>query len=168
VFPMIALFPVFLVLGLFLPGFFLAKYFRHPLWWASAFTSSLVILFHCVFWLGISGAPLTLWTVAAVLIAVSAAAAWLARGSGPLARPDWKDFAARDRILLVTSALVGVVLLVRVAISPMIGYDTSYRWDFLAQRILALGRFDFYPPLDPADFKAYFYVDGIPPMVSFT
>ena len=43
-----------------------------------------------------------------------------------------------------------------------------FRWDFLAQKLLALGRFDFYPPLTPADFRTYFFVDGIPPLVSFT
>src|ERR1035437_6596006 len=48
------------------------------------------------------------------------------------------------------------------------GGDMLFRWDFLAQRLLALGRFDFYPPLTPADFRTYFFVDGIPPMVSFT
>src|SRR6185312_9668244 len=35
-------------------------------------------------------------------------------------------------------------------------------------KILALRQFSFYPPLTPGDFRTYFYVDGIPPMVSFT
>src|SRR5262249_38174001 len=37
-----------------------------------------------------------------------------------------------------------------------------------ARRLLTLGAFNFYPPLTPADFRTYFFVDGIPPLVSFT
>ena len=48
------------------------------------------------------------------------------------------------------------------------GGDTPFRWDFLARQLLAYGKFDFYPPLTPADFRTYFFVDGIPPLVSFT
>ncbi|HEY1337158.1 MAG TPA: glycosyltransferase family 39 protein, partial [Bryobacteraceae bacterium] len=69
---------------------------------------------------------------------------------------------------VATSGTVGLVLLARCAISPLLGFDTRFRWDYLAQKLLALHRFDFYPPLTPADFRTYFYVDGIPPMVSFT
>src|SRR5439155_20848170 len=39
--------------------------------------------------------------------------------------------------------------------------------DFLAQKLFELRKFDFYPPLGPADFHTYFFVDGIPPIVSF-
>ena len=58
-----------------------------------------------------------------------------------------------DRILILSSGLVGGLLFVRCAITPLIGYDTRFRWDFLAQRLFALGRFDFYPPLTAADFR---------------
>jgi hypothetical protein len=44
---------------------------------------------------------------------------------------------------------------------------TIFRWDFLSRRILALGNFTFYPPLQLGDFRSYFYPDGIPPLVSF-
>jgi hypothetical protein len=166
---MLAIFPLFLILGLFLPGFFIAKYFRHPLWWASAFTISLVILFHSIFWLGVFGVSITLWTVLPILLAASAGAFWLQRKfsippepdpAPPLTRQDW--------ILILSSGFVGVVLLVHSAIAPTMGGDTPFRWDFLAQRLLALGKFDFYPPLTPADFRTYFFVDGIPPLISFT
>ena len=60
---MLAIFPLFLVLGLFLPGFFIAKYLRHTLWGASAFTISLLILFHSIFWLGVFHISIRLWTV---------------------------------------------------------------------------------------------------------
>src|SRR5205823_2227550 len=79
--------------------------------------------------------------------------------------PPWTT---QDRTLLLMSGLVGAVLLVHSAITPLMGGDTLFRWDFLAQKLLSLGRFDFYPPLTPADFRTYFFVDGIPPLVSFT
>jgi hypothetical protein len=169
---MLLMFPFFLILGLFLPGFFIARYSRHTLWGASAFTISLLILFHSVFWLGIFHAPIRLWTVLPCLIAASAGAAWLQRRSVIPAKTaetmPAPQLAKRDWILLLSSGFVGVVLLARSGISPLIGYDTQSRWDFLAQWLLALGKFDFYPPLTPADFRIYFWVDGFPPLVSFT
>jgi hypothetical protein len=73
------LFPLLLLLGLFLPGYFVAKSLRNPLSGASAFVISLLILFHSVFWLGIAGAPITLWTVVPCLAGAAAAGAWLAK-----------------------------------------------------------------------------------------
>lgn len=166
---MLAIFPLFLVLGLFLPGFFIAKYLRHTLWWASAFVISLLILFHSIFWLGVFHVSIGLWTVLPSLIATSAGAAWLQRRFAiPVATSPAPQLTPKDRILILSSGFVGAVLLVHSAISPLMGGDMLFRWDFLAQRMLGLGRFDFYPPLTPADFRTYFFVDGIPPLVSFT
>src|ERR1035437_3515410 len=156
-------------LGLFLRGFFIAKYLRHTLWGASAFTISLLILFHSIFWLGVFHISIRLWTVLPSLIAASAGAAWLQRRSAiPVATNPAPRFTTQDRILILSSGFVGAVLLVHSAISPLMGGDMLFRWDFLAQRLLALGRFDFYPPLPPAVFRTFFFVDGTPPMVSFT
>jgi hypothetical protein len=161
--------PLLLVLGLFVPGFFIAKYLRHSLWWASAFAISLLVLFHSVFWLGVFRVPITLWTVLPCLIAASAGAAWLAgRSALPAKTEQTPTWATPDSVLILSSGFVGAALLARSAISPLIAFDTLFRWDFLAQRLLALGKFDFYPPLTPADFRTYFFVDGIPPLVSFT
>ncbi len=166
---MLLIFPLFLILGLFLPGFFIAKALRQALPQVSAFPLSLLVLFHSIFWLGVFGVPLTLWSVLPCLLAVTAAGAWLARKSAiPVDAESAPPWDMPSRILMVSSGLVGLVLLARSAISPLIGFDTRFRWDFLAQRILALHKFDFYPPLHPADFRTYFYVDGIPPLVSFT
>jgi hypothetical protein len=163
---MLLLLPFLLVLGLFLPGFFFAKCVRLPASWAAGFPFSLVVLFHIVFWLGIFHVPITLWTVLPGLLGVSAVVGWLARHNQPAPLKP-RSFGKWDRILLISSGVVGLALVARSAVSPLIGFDTRFRWDFLAQKILALGRFDFYPPLTPADFRTYFYVDGIPPMVSF-
>jgi Dolichyl-phosphate-mannose-protein mannosyltransferase len=166
---MLLLFPFLVVLGLFLPGFFIAKYLGHTFWLASGFLLSLLVLFHTVFWLGIFHIPIGLGTASPCLIAASAGAAWLARRS-PLA-PRTKQappLTTPDRIVLLTSGLVGAAVLAHAAIAPLTGPDTLFRWDFLARQMLRLGRFDFYPPLTPVDFRSYFYVDGIPPLVQFT
>jgi hypothetical protein len=162
--------PLFLLLGLFVPGFFIAKCLRHSLWWASAFAISLLVLFHSVFWLGVFRVPIALWTVLPCLAAVIAAAAWFqkTRSAIPAQTQPATPWATQDRILVLSSGLVGAALLARSAVSPLIAFDTMFRWDFLAQRILALGRFDFYPPIAAADFRTYFFADGIPPLVSFS
>jgi hypothetical protein len=166
---MLSILRFFLLLGLLVPGLFIAKYLRHTLWWASSFALSLLVLFHSVFWLGVFRVPIAWWSVLPCLIAVSAGAAWLGRGSAiPTEGKQAPRLARPDLILILSSAFVGAVLCARSAISPLIGGDTVFRWDFLAQKLLALGTFDFYPPLTPADFRTYFFVDGIPPLVSFT
>ena len=167
---MLAIFPVFLAVGLFLPGFFIAKCFRSRLLPASAFLISLLVLFHGIFWLGIFGISITLWTVLPTLLALSGAAALASRR---FAIPAGRDPAVPvltppERLLIWSTAAVGAVLALRSTTSPLLGGDTLFRWDFLAQRIQAVRTFNFYPPLTPADFRSYFFVDGIPPLVSFT
>jgi hypothetical protein len=167
---MLLTFPFLLLLGYFLPGFFLAKYLRHRQWCASAFVISMLVLFHIIFWLGLFGVSITIWSVLPCLIAASAGAAWLARNSGIFAKTESAvtSWPGLDRLLLLSSVVVGAVLVVRLAVSPLIGFDTAFRWDFLAQKLLALGSFKFYPPLTPPDFRTYFFTDGIPPLVSFS
>ncbi len=159
-----------LPLGLFLPGYFTARLFRLKLWAASAFVLSLPILFHCIFWLGAIGVPIKVWSVAPLLIAATGTLAWAQRKFSP---PHQKESAKApwtgdERILFAASAVVGLILLVHSARTPLVGQDTRFRWDFLAQLIAQFGNFNFYPPLHPADFRSYFFVEGIPPLVSFT
>lgn len=141
----------------------------HSLWWASGFVFSLLILFHSIFWLGTLHAPVALRTVLPCLVVAVAAAAWWARRHlAPMKGGDGAAWDRTDKILMVASMAVVAALVLRAANAPHLGLDTSFRWDFLAQRILAAESFRFYPPLTPEDFRTYFYVDGIPPLVSFT
>jgi len=165
---MLFLLPLLLPLGLLLPGYFLARCLRQSLWGASAFVLSLPILFHCVFWLGILGVPIKLGTVLPLLIAASGAAAWAQRRFSPPAQKSPKTpWTRQERTLFLSAGVVGAILLVDSVRSPLNGSDATFRWDFLAHRLLAVGNFNFYPPFHAADFQNYFYVDGIPPMVSF-
>jgi Dolichyl-phosphate-mannose-protein mannosyltransferase len=157
-----------LPLGLFLPGYFIGRCLGEKLWAPSAFLFSLPILFHCVFWLGVFGVRIQLLPVAALLLIACGAAAWAGRKSArPLSAVTKAPWNRSESILLIASAVVGLILLIHSYQAPLPWPDTRFRWDYLAQRILELGRFNFYPPLHPADFKTYFYVDGIPPLISF-
>jgi hypothetical protein len=58
------------------------------------------------------------------------------------------------------------VFLVRSYYQPLCGWDTPFRWQFLAEQIVLHQSFHFYPPVLPADYAIYFYPDGIAPLVS--
>lgn len=166
---MLALSPILILIGLFLPGSLIARRLGHSLWWASGLVFSLLILFHSAFWMGVAHAPIKLQTVLPILLVISAAAAFWARGALKFAAGgEAAQWDATDRKLLIGCVAVGAALTLRAALSPLLGFDTTFRWDFLARRILATGSFSYYPPLTPQDFRSYFYVDGIPPLVSFT
>jgi len=49
---------------------------------------------------------------------------------------------------------------------PLSGYDTLFRWEFLARQILRYQTLAFYPPMGASDFRIYFYPDGFAPVVS--
>src|SRR5215813_5910655 len=114
------LLPFLLPVGLFLPGVFIARFLERRLWWASAFVVSLLVLFHSVFWLGVSGLSITLWSVLPCLLLAAAATARLTRRSKPLvqASGSWPSTTV-DRILVMSTAIVGLTLLTRSAISPL-------------------------------------------------
>ena len=60
------------------------------------------------------------------------------------------------------------LIFVRLWKAPLLGPDVNFRWHFLAERILKMKNFSYYPPFTPEHFKIYFYPDSIPPMVSFS
>src|SRR4051794_23741680 len=130
--------PLLLLLAFFAPGALAARRLRDPLWWASGLVFSLLILFHSAFWLGVSHAPIALRTVLPILLVATAAAAWWAKRSlaraksGPAASWD-----LTDRLLLGVCAIATAALVYRAATAPLLGFDTTFRWDFLARQILA-------------------------------
>ncbi len=158
--------PFLLIFGFVVPGWFVARWSSLPLQLPAAFVSSLLILFHAVFWVGVAGFPVQLSTVLPCLVAAAIAGAWLTRRSAPPAAVD-RQATALERTLVVSTTLVVVALLAGATFAPLPGPDTMTRWDFLARRMLAVGSFDFYPPLAAADFRHYFFPDGIPPLVPF-
>ncbi|HUB26070.1 MAG TPA: hypothetical protein VL992_11625 [Tepidisphaeraceae bacterium] len=159
-----------LVLGFLLPGYALARWLGADNRWCWAFPLSMVLLFWAVFAAGICGLPVTGPIVGGLLI-VETLAIFLLSGKGaprdlPSAGDAPRTRAARP-IVWGLFILVAVVLF-RTTLWPLSGYDTSFRWDFLARRMLLEHGFSFYPPIGAADYRIYFYTDGIPPLVSFS
>lgn len=153
-----------------LPGYFLSGVLRSPDKWISSFCLSLVVLFHVVFWLGVLGVRLAFAPVFAGLVGLTLIAVAISK----LASPDKTSAVLpRDRLnwralsFWIVTALLTAVVAFRSTWGPLSGWDTPFRWDFLSQQIFRTGRFDFYPPRTVEHFREYFYVDGIPPLVSF-
>jgi hypothetical protein len=168
---MLVLVPVAILLAL-APGYFLSRLLGSRAPWASALVVSLLVLFFGVFLAGVCGLPVRFGTVAAFLAGatvLSALAAWRWTPPAPAVPAAEKvdPPAGLRRVALGAVAVVGAGLLLRCTLWPLTGYDTVWRWDFLARRVLELGRFDFYPPLTPHDFAAYPYPEAIPPLASF-
>jgi hypothetical protein len=154
------------VVGFFLPGYLLARILRRSDRIGAAFVFSVVILFHAIFWMGVSGFELRFGRVLLALLVISAV-------MFPLARKEWFVAVPRvrlsgiEKLLVGIIALLGVIFTMRVLLAPECGFDSIFRWDFLAERMLQLRNFRFYPPMSAADFRVYPYPDGIPPLVPF-
>ncbi len=69
---------------------------------------------------------------------------------------------------IIPSGLLLLLLMARTFCQPLMSPDSVFRWNYLAIKIFETGGFGFYPPLSPEDFKLYFYVDGMPPLVQFS
>ncbi len=158
--------------GLLFPGYFLATLLRSPEKLVSSFCLSLVVLFQSIFWLDVCGCRLGFGSVLAAQAAVTALAGLSARRWPPAPAKavlpptmgcGWLRWLTG--LILVAATLL---ILYRSTRTPLSGFDTPFRWNFLALQIFKKGNFDFYPPRTPADFRSYFYVDGIPPLVSFS
>jgi hypothetical protein len=67
---------------------------------------------------------------------------------------------------LVPAALGFGAIAWRAILEPLSGFDTPFRWDFLARQMLRLGSLHFYPPVNADDFLHYGWCDGIAPLVS--
>ncbi|MEO6005735.1 MAG: hypothetical protein ABIS43_21465 [Opitutus sp.] len=69
-------------------------------------------------------------------------------------------------LLTLAVALAITVIAYRAIAQPLTGFDTAFRWDFLARQIVRERGFEFYPPTTDEDFSTYMWPEGIPPMVS--
>ena len=77
------------------------------------------------------------------------------------------DFSGRtDGLLLLAVIPAFAVVAYRAVAQPLFGLDTAFRWNFLAEQMLARGTLAFYPPVSGADYAIYAWPDGIAPVVS--
>jgi hypothetical protein len=150
------------------PGYFISRLLHSRASWPSTMIVSLLVLFYGAFLAGICGLPVRFITVAVWMIAVSVVAG-VAFRPGPPAPSSKDQVPARLRkVAVAAGTVIGACLLLSCTLRPLTGYDTVWRWDFLARRVLELERFDFYPACTPQDFTVYFYPESISPLVSFS
>lgn len=161
-----------IVFGFFLPGFAVSMLLKSPARLLSSFIISSLILFYCIFWLGLFHIPIRFAAVMAILLPASIVLFFLIRRQ-IAAESKTTNFSLKQMRLLKWVQwspvfLTGIIMFLRSVMQPLSAWDTTFRWNFLALKLFELGRFDFYPPFKPEDFEIYFYPDGIPPMISFS
>ena len=61
---------------------------------------------------------------------------------------------------------MGVVAVWKAIAQPLSGVDVDFRWNHLAAMMVKTGGLSFYPATTSRDFQTYFWVDGIPPLIS--
>lgn len=122
--------------------------------------------------LELAGAPLRPWTLGPALLLL-AALAWPARRlldrlapPPPDLEPDGEGWRSWPAWGLAAPLGLGLLLVARCALYPLPGVDVSFRWGWLAERLIVDGTLGFYPPRSAADWRTYFWPDGIPPLVS--
>ncbi|HUB26071.1 MAG TPA: hypothetical protein VL992_11630 [Tepidisphaeraceae bacterium] len=162
------------LLGFILPGYLLSGLLSAGNRWLWSFPLSLVLLFWSVFFAGICGWPITPAIVSTILLAPILLFLALRRliQLSPPAIPSNPPPAHAERTLarrvFLALGVLTLIVLFRATRWPLGGNDNAFRWDFLARGILRLHSFNFYPPVSAADYRVYFYTDGIPPLLSFS
>lgn len=150
--------------GFFLPGLGWALALRWPLPWLAAGLASAAAILAGVLGFVLMGVPVTFASLGLWLLLVGAPGwmkAWSARpgaqASTSVAREWW--------LALPVVPLLAVAVW-RACVQPLSGADAGFRWNELALLLVAQRDLAFYPPTTAADFTAYFWADGISPLVA--
>jgi hypothetical protein len=150
------------------PGWMIARASRVPQPLLAGFIGGTVAMVAMLLALDALGVRLTVLSVGTVWLGGTAAAAWLSRkkisqpAPGDLAPIDWRGNLPLFLVLVPAFAVV----VYRAGTQPLFGIDTIFRWNFLAEQMLAHESLGFYPPASPADYETYSWPDGIAPAVS--
>lgn len=155
--------------ALVLPGWLVARRLQLPQPVLAGFIGGAVTLFALVLAgdaaqiaLSPRNAFLAWGTVTAVILALvwrrPAAATSAASGRPSAWREHWPLFLPLLPVLAVVAY--------RTTTQPLFGVDTVFRWNYLAEEILARGTLGFYPPVTASDYEIYSWPDGIAPVVS--
>jgi hypothetical protein len=168
----ILIFCALIILGFWLPGYQIARALRASLAPLAAFFWSWMVLFSGVLAMNLLGISCTrssvAWCLIGVLIAATVAA-WRVTGKAfELPRLPRTRFQSRTWLMFAVLP-VGAALLImalRAWHAPLTGWDASWRWNFLAVHLLEAGNYNAFPAFEAADFKHYFWPDGMGPMVA--
>lgn len=153
-----------------LPGWILGRILGTPFAVATAFLGSAAIVFNLILLLGGAGLPVNLRTVGCATAALSLLLAGWAQRRGTSLGLRWQRPTlptGSDWLWLVPPTLALASITARTLVEPLSGFDNQFRWDFLARLILSRHSLACYPPVSMADFDAYAWCDGIPPLVPF-
>lgn len=151
------------------PGWLLARSARLPLPALAGFFGGVLLLFILVLVASACGLPLSAGTVGLPWIVFTALAFRVhSRRRGVPANPGSEPAGTgwHDWPLLLPLVPITAVVVYRACAQPLFGVDTIFRWNFLAEQMLAQRSLAFYPPVSPADFALYSWPDGIAPVVS--
>ena len=157
--------------GLLVPGWLLGRALRTPAGAVGALLGSAALLMNLVLVLDAFDVALTGAHLAISLAGLCASLGIIARfrsSASPVApRPTIDHFRwQRYHWFLAPAALGLAAIATRAALEPLSGFDTLFRWDFLARQMLREGSLHFYPPIGAGDFLLYGWCDGIAPLVS--
>jgi len=148
------------------PGYCLARLLTVPGAVFAALPLSAFVLFCGVVGMQGAGTRITFWPVAAWLAAVTAVCGWRLMLAGSQPEAGKMVSAGRlPRLVVGFACVVAAAVALRLALFPLSGFDTLWRWEYLARLLLDHGRLDFFPPRSAADFRIYHYPDGFPPLI---
>jgi hypothetical protein len=163
------LFAPLLIAGLLGPGWLLGRALNAPAGIGGAFIGSAAILFNLTlaisaFGLAINAITLGLGLalVCLVLFAVNRRRV-VAQSSAPAAG----GVAPKHGIFMKLAVGIGCgAIATRAVLDPLSGFDTGFRWDFLARQMFRYESLAFYPAVTASDFFFYPWCDGIAPIIS--
>ncbi|HEY4246281.1 MAG TPA: glycosyltransferase family 39 protein [Lacunisphaera sp.] len=166
-----AAFPFLLLVGLVAPGWLLGKCLGTAGGPIGAFLGSAALLLNLVLMLDGLNLALTASNIATGLTLICAIFAVATKFHGRPAAPSVPDIRLLlrthdHRWLLLFPVLGLAAIVIRAALDPLSGFDTFFRWDFLARQMLTQGNLHFYPAITAEDLKHYAWCDGIAPLIS--
>ena len=164
------LFPLLLPAGLLAPGWLLGRALRTPAGPAGALLGSAAILTNLVLVLDALHVALDPAHLTAGLLAVCGLFAGIAlwrRSRAAVAVPRARFSWMPSHWLLVPAAVGLFAIAGRAIVEPLSGFDTFFRWDFLAREILRVGHLQFYPAVSADDFLHFKNGDRINPAKRF-
>ncbi len=151
-----------------MPGWLIARKARLPVPLLAGFLAGAVGLTSIVLALDAAGLRLGLHSVAAGWLLLTLAASWWHwRQAAPPGMPAGLELRVGEYWPLFACLVPAFgVAVYRACAQPLFGADTIFRWNYLAEQMLARGTLAFYPPVTANDYEIYAWPDGIPPTIS--
>lgn len=166
-----ALFPLLLAIGFLAPGWLLGRCLGTASDPIAAFLGSAALLLNLVLALDALNIALTIHHVAFGLATIcgvlALAAGFRHQNVAPPVGVNHPKWHWQHYHWLLLPAIIGfTAIAVKASLDPLSGFDTFFRWDFLARQMLNEENLHFYPAITADDFKHYAWCDGIAPLIS--